>query len=403
MTLDIAKLKKVLKSNNFCMYPFSMLWVLPDGRLKICCKQSQYIEGKNIVNDDLFSIWNSDYLKNIRKSFINGDYPENCDICSLLLSRGISYYQAVLTDTLLNKVTSLLESTELKFDMGSGCISKLPTVLLLSMRRLCNYKCRICSPEYSTSLQKEKGIVCSEISYEERVKVLDKISELLPNISKLMLAGGEPLLIDEYCLLLQECIDKGYNTKIHIIINTNGAVYSEKWVELLNQFKKVTFFVSIDDIEERIEYQRKGLSWEFLLQNIKKYQESFSSNGAVCLSYTVSLYNVYYLPEFLEWYHHYFYNPLEVSINFVENVLSIRNLPDSIKQFVKKRLLSSKYDFVPVDYLRKTKIDIIKCLELPEVVPIQKFWQEVCYFDNIRKENFKEIFPEYWKLLSDYV
>jgi hypothetical protein len=62
---------------------------------------------------------------------------------------------------------------------------------------------------------------------------------------------------------------------------------------------KISF--SIDDIEDRFEYQRNGANWAQVNVNIRKYCAKISDKFTIDIFPTINIQNVYYLPELLLW------------------------------------------------------------------------------------------------------
>src|SRR5690606_32300777 len=142
--------------------------------------------------------------------------------------------------------------------------------------------------------------------------------------------------------LMELCVAKGYSKNITLLINTNGTIYSEKLVEIFKSFKKVLLNFSIDDIEARFEYQRKGANWEASINNIKQYTLAGGyrmQDKIECkMCCTVSSLNIYYLPEYFKWMDNTFPG-MAVYLNFLHGPysLSAKNLPESVKQKVKDK------------------------------------------------------------------
>ena len=166
-----------------------------------------------------------------------------------------------------------------------------PLHLELYPSNICNLKCRICGPYNSSrwiSEAKETLGITEKVYNNLTPENMDLFSDWLPNLKELNVVGGEPLLLREYKQLLDLAIEGNYSKNIALFTTTNGTIYSEELVGLLQHFKKVHLTFSIDDIGQRFEYQRKGATWQPVIDNIQEFAKhgGFSAQGvgAILLS-----------------------------------------------------------------------------------------------------------------------
>ena len=59
------------KNLSFCIDPFIHLATRPLGIVKTCCNTDMHIG--NLNDDDLETLWNSEYMKNIRLKMLKGE------------------------------------------------------------------------------------------------------------------------------------------------------------------------------------------------------------------------------------------------------------------------------------------------------------------------------------------
>ena len=100
----------------------------------------------------------------------------------------------------------------------------------------------------------------------------NNLRELLPNIKYFEFTGGEPFMIQEHFDLLQYAVDQGYAKNIDIHYNTNGTQWPDAH-ELWSHFKRVDIAFSIDNVEDRFEYERYGANWNEVTTNITKFHQ----------------------------------------------------------------------------------------------------------------------------------
>jgi hypothetical protein len=122
----------------------------------------------------------------------------------------------------------------------------------------------------------------------------------IPNLKQVYFAGGEPLMIKEHKMFLEEIIRQGYADKILIRYNSNGLILSDDIINLWKQFKKVKFAVSIDDITDRNHYIRYPTDWSVLEANLRKLDNT-PDNIHVSIATAIQILNIKTLPELAKW------------------------------------------------------------------------------------------------------
>lgn len=66
-----------------CDDPFKSMYFTKEGNLRGCCIFYESTKKYNVFDHDLEEIWDSNYLNTIRKQFIDGSYPTNCENCPI--------------------------------------------------------------------------------------------------------------------------------------------------------------------------------------------------------------------------------------------------------------------------------------------------------------------------------
>jgi sulfatase maturation enzyme AslB (radical SAM superfamily) len=84
----------------------------------------------------------------------------------------------------------------------------------------------------------------------------EQIYSQIPNLKQLYFAGGEPLMIKEHKLFLEEIIRQGHAKNILVRYNSNAILLEDDIVELWKHFRQVKFGVSMDGIGSRLNYIR---------------------------------------------------------------------------------------------------------------------------------------------------
>jgi hypothetical protein len=136
--------------------------------------------------------------------------------------------------------------------------------------------------------------------WHERPEFWNEVFDQIPNIKQLYFAGGEPLVIKEHTLFLEEIVRRGYADKILLRYNSNGTIITDKMIELWSKFRKVKVAISLDGIGERVEYIRYPLDFKALEENLWKLEQA-PAHIETNLELAVQILNIKHIPEFIKW------------------------------------------------------------------------------------------------------
>jgi sulfatase maturation enzyme AslB (radical SAM superfamily) len=136
--------------------------------------------------------------------------------------------------------------------------------------------------------------------WHENPKFWKEIYDQIPNLKQVYFAGGEPLMIKEHKLFLEEIIRQGYADKILVRYNTNGLLVDEDIIDLWSKFKKVKVGFSIDAIGDKNHYIRYPSEWDTIVQNLHRLDNT-PENIQVSIATAIQILNIKHLPEFAKW------------------------------------------------------------------------------------------------------
>lgn len=354
-----------------------------------CC----FYDGKygDFDRINLNDVWNSD-AHNELKYCIENDIPiQGCNVCysdeeAGLQSRRnavVNLYEKYLCDDILE------DSSPISIDYSVG--------------NLCNLKCLICNPENSTSLiQEYKTLVSSDISrfkYKKNIQ-LEMSEEYLKNIRNIHFhGGGEPFLSDNHINLLKKVKKVKGLSDVHVFYNTNGSIkVSNEVLNLWSECQLVELYFSIDDIRDRFEYQRSGLLWDKLSDNLLWYYKNMPNNHMFKINCVYSYLNFYYLDELVQWQRENFKeNRLGDEIQLIfQKVMKYDPLHDFSLNFLTEyqyNILLEKFKTYPV------LINLLKSVSIDNT-DHNSFFDQIQKFDNVRGTDYIRVFPEWSNLLS---
>jgi organic radical activating enzyme len=306
------------------MLPWISIETSPIGTARPCClaiDEITHTDGTkySLRKNTLEEIYHSEYMKNLRKEFLEGNKPATCQRC----------WDEEAAGRKSKRMNSRIRLKEYYDSVDWNNLNPDQLWFIdLKLGNICNLKCRICGSWSSSKWAKEEidyvgGNRKEHLAYKflqdgawprETEVFWDNLKTLLPNIKYFEFTGGEPFLIGQHFDLLRYAVEQGYSKNIEIHYNTNGTVFPES-AELWNNFKHVEIAFSIDNVGARFEYERYGAEWEIVQDNLKRFNELRSLKISTQLCTTINIQNVYYLPELCDWistqtFDHVYFNML---------------------------------------------------------------------------------------------
>ena len=387
-----------MKPDTFCVLPWVNLSTDVNGSLRPCCKFAQpslanEYQLPNMKEGSLDVLWNDQRFQTLRQAFLDGKKPKECQSCWDEEAAGMSSFRVQWAND------KKISTAGLEF---APIATHGPRAMDLKLNNVCNLKCRICGPQASSTFLKENqerfNIKIEDGAYWLSNKILgtaneDVILEWAQDLIHLEVTGGEPMASPENIKVLELLINSGRAEHISILLNTNGTLYNKKFLDLLVKFKEITLCISVDDLGERLEYERSPTEWSTVQDNITKFiaLKEQHANLFLTLCPTVSVFNVYYMKEFLEW-------AKEINIFTYFNLLhyppshSIKNLPDRLKEQVSARLTDPEFNIVR-NFLHLTADD---------QTLIKEFIKKNAELDAFREQDFKTTFGTWGQTVMDY-
>ena len=386
--------------NNFCAMPFIHMAIEANGDIRPCCMGDKF-PGLNIRNKTIQEVYRDPIRDEFIESFRQNKQHKLCGAC--------------WKDP---QIRTHFSSSPTAFNFTKDVMNGIaPTVSLkwleIKPGNRCNLKCRICGVHGSSTWTKdahkmsEKHIPYKESNAFKYTQSCDWIEDKdfwndirgLESVEYLHFMGGEPFMVPEHFQLLERLVeDPSIDTStIAIVYNTNGTYFpTEENINLYKNFKRVHFALSIDDFDERFEYQRKLAKWEQVKLNLINFRKLCNNNQFTSnMDTTVSVLNIFALDEIYEEFiklgytiddghEHYVYSGPE----------AIWQLPSDVK-----RIILDKYKGNTTPWITKaTKYMMSREPEAGKWM----FADVYTSLDNIRKENFKTIYPEWYQILKPY-
>lgn len=366
--------------DKICLLPWIHTEFTTEGTAKPCCLYRGEPMG-NLKEESLIDIWNGEKYNNFRQEFLDGKMPEGCAMC--WENEDAGYKSKRLQDK--EKFSSHIEK------IGKDITP--PVYLDLKFGTLCNLKCRSCGSVNSSSWKADEiklyGRVLDNkdaLWVKKNPGIWDELEKIMPTVEHMDFTGGEPFMIDQHFDLLKSAVESGHSKHISIHYNTNGTIRPpEEIFDLWQEFKSCEIMFSIDGVGKQFEYIRSGADWDEVWSNFNYFKSKDYLRIQVC--HTVSLYNVYYLPEFVGTFKdsNIYFNLLHFPRQYC-----IRNMPDVCKEKVKDRIINIKNVDPIINFMMQTAQ--FDKLDLGFMLVTERL-------DSVRGEFYQDVFPEFYEIL----
>lgn len=413
----LARNNKLLnQSEVFCMAPWIQLHAQTNGKVAPCCMASMH-DGNEIgdlkENPRLEDAWNSENMKQLRLDMLQGKQNPLCSNCYKYQELG-RVSERVLYNRYYQHYFSWVKDTN-----ADGSLTDINVPLIdIRFSNKCNYKCRICSSEYSTLWYDEEQKL-GKVLYDGHTREMkpanddeafwESYKKMLSNVKRLHFAGGEPLFMDEHYASLQHLIDTG-NTDVVLSYNTNFSTLRYKKynvIELWKKFKQVEIWASLDGMFQKGDYQRKGQKWEKIEENIRGVQQQ-CPNVLFGVNVTVSIFNILDIPAF---YQYMVDNKLvrpdrmNLYILFSPHQFNIINLTPALKAKALQQFQDFENNYLntlpDTTNIRDHVKAIIKAMTSEQGARINEFRESINEVDALRDENFISVYPELGEMMHE--
>lgn len=146
--------------NTFCAFPFYLINITNDGKARLCCRTQEHISGwgrpLSLHSESFEEIWNSEYMRKTRRAMLAGEKLEACAGCYATEASG----GASLRQIANAGATSILDAADASAMLAlaeiivaeHGAVAPPPAALHLWLGNLCNLKCGMCSPMFSSQI-----------------------------------------------------------------------------------------------------------------------------------------------------------------------------------------------------------------------------------------------------------
>lgn len=339
----------------WCPLPWTHLGVKNNGDLRMCSHSQSAGQGNTLLykGPDILSITdldredvlNCDTLKEVRRTILDGQWPDQCRRCQQESSIGSNSRDKWETE---RHKESFTKDMALKSTAPDGSVTGLKFQDFdLRIGNQCNLRCVMCFPgETSKWYDAHQEITGTDyfmvddktyhldtskdaFGWSKDKNNIDALMRASNGLLKIKFGGGEPLLIKHHRYLLESLISYGYSNKMELEYSVNLTYFPPDLFKLWKEFKKIRICASVDAIGTANEAIRYHSNWESITKNLTMLDES-DDNISVFISTTVSLLSLEHYGALLRWvsdqrfkkikehFSHMVYNPVYFNINILE-------------------------------------------------------------------------------------
>ena len=395
-------------SKTFCIYPWIHIHAYPTGEAYPCCHAEMKVgQIGNCKTNTLAEIWNSPAQRELRVDMLTEVPNPACGRCYEQEESGFfsgrksaNKHHGHHIDRV--NYTDQTGHTE-QFEM---------TYWDLRFSNLCNLSCRSCGHIFSSSWYKDQTVLAGPtwakqnkpLNYAGRfaTDMWEQLIEHIDHVEQIYFAGGEPLMMEEHYLILEELERRG-RFDVRLIYNTNFTqtrLKDRTVFDYWRKFDSVAVGASLDAAGPRGEYIRKGTDWETVEANRRQMME-ICPKVDFYISPTLSIMNAMHLPDFhRDWVEKGLLQPQDLNVNILQDPAYLRI---DIPPLEYKQQIQTKYEehlkwLRPLDKLNRATVGFESAITFmnsnDNTHLLDTFWRKTHELDNIRNENVLDVIPE---------
>ncbi len=399
---------------KFCLVPFTSFSISPRGILRTCCAQYDVtMHSWENVKDPGNIQWPTARMLNMQEKMRGPDIEKNtpeCRYCWASERINLPSYRTNYNEFWINK-------------MGLPAVHDLkqnPKINTLDLQfgHLCNNSCLMCNTSLSSHLYTTKTKLFNNSTDAEQKEFYkfdinyindhadwtklessyNKVIELCKPITEIKISGGEPLFNPKFNDFLEYLVTKEQPLE-RIHLTTNGTIYNDKSIELINKIKRIAYIkISVESIGAEEEFIRWPTNWEEKVNNIKKIIKNVNVPElgfeiSTCIQ-SLNLFSLDKVNRFIE----------ELRKEFPDKTINKNNQPINHTDIASLFHCDNEY----LEYY-KTKFNepvVINQVNLSLAWKEKRTRKQVLYFlDSAKLQgiDIEKVFPIYWEYHKKYI
>jgi len=396
------------ESKTFCMYPWIHLHAYPTGEAYPCCHAEMAVGPVgNCHQDSLKTIANSEGMRTLRNNMLTETQSPACNRCYEQEESGFFSGRQSANKHHGHHIEETYATNE------DGSVDNFTmTYWDIRFSNLCNLKCRSCGHIFSSQWYQDQAKLAGpdwaskhkvlNIAGRHKTDMWEQLQPHLDYVEQIYFAGGEPLIMEEHYLILEELERRG-RFDVRLIYNTNFTDVRLKNRLVFDYWKKfdsVSVGASLDDMGPRAEYIRKGTAWYEVEANRIAMME-ICPKVDFYISPTLSIMNALHLTEFhRNWVDRGFIRAQDLNVNILQDPAYYRIdiAPPEYKQRIQESFEQHIEWLRPHDQLNRATVGFESAIKFMNATDnrhlLGKFWHKTHELDAIRNENILDVIPE---------
>ena len=396
------------ESRTFCMYPWIHLHAYPTGEAYPCCHAEMGVgQIGNCRNNSLSEIWNSDAQRQLRSDMLSETANPACGRCYEQEQSGFFSGRQSANKHHGHNI-GRVHATQ-----ADGHVDQFEmTYWDIRFSNLCNLRCRSCGHIFSSQWYQDQAKLAGgdwaknhtvlNIAGRSETDMWEQLQPHLDYVEQIYFAGGEPLMMEEHYLILEELERRG-RFDVRLIYNTNFTqvrLKNRTVFDYWRKFKSVAVGASLDASGVRGEYIRKGTDWAQVEANRRQMLEECPGVDFY-ISPTLSILNAMHLPDFhRDWVERGLLRPQDLNVNILQDPAYFRIdiAPLEYKKQIQDRFEQHLAWLRPLDQLNRATVGFESAITFMNATDntrlITKFWHKTHELDAIRRENILDVIPE---------
>lgn len=387
-----------MSNSTYCSLPFNHLNIKQKGRVSSCWRTSAEIG--NLNTQSLDQIWNDAPIRELRRQFLNGEKPKQCESCWDMEAAGI---RSTRLGELEDKANITYEQAKEQINSNYEMDTNNLTIIEVRFDNMCNLMCRHCSPVYSSKwenvLKNDPELLAisdrlgnNQTGWDKQFRLTqDTIDEIgqFKNLEQIMISGGEPLFHNKHYGFLENLLPIAHNLEMSYSTNLSLLHYKKhSIVELWKKFRVLDLRISMDGDDWCYNYARPFGKLSIIEDNIKTVTSELN-NAHISCSCTTNLFNITRIPQIFE-----YFNSLGAYIHcsLVQEPFALN--PQALPAQLKEQVNKDWEEWLPT--ARDTFKKANNSLDIDKQVKLATKWGDYV----IDYMNGKDLYEEYW---SDFV
>jgi len=299
-----------LRQDHLCAVPFTGMTINPLGQITLCCMTPGHVVGSLNEIPDLTKFYNSavmePYRSEMEEGRINSLVPCS-NFCWKKYSQGQHSFM-----TIANQSPHFAKAFDADWQLRKANRPRPVRFLEYTCSNICNQTCATCSSFFSSKWRDiEQQFSSEEMKRFDRHIVdtqslsdedIEKIMEILPGLSQLVVKGGEPFADKNNIRVLDALLDVNPQCAVSIVSNMQSI--SESTFKVLEKIKtnRVENFklaASIDGIGKVYEWIR-STPFGKTIRNLERFYEI--TGRKTDISACISILNYFHLEAIVEYF-----------------------------------------------------------------------------------------------------